>query len=172
MALVYVFVFIVIAALYLVYVACAVPIAAAVAFVAYSVGLPVAYFTGLWRVLVSRPASLPKPKRVPKIPAGADPAVLQYFYGPALTDADHAVRVAYATCRDLWRRGAQAVTSSFRGEAVILSAPAGVGGALGMAAGLVVGAVAAIGCDVIKLLAVGISAAVVREAGGTLRAVD
>ena len=172
MALVYVFVFIVMAALYLVYVACAVPIAAAVAFVAYSVGLPVAYFTGLWRVLVSRPASLPKPKRVPKIPAGADPAVLQYFYGPALTDADHAVRVAYATCRDLWRRGAQAVTSSFRGEAVILSAPAGVGGALGMAAGIVVGAVAAIGCAVIHLLAVGISAAVVRAAGGTLRAVD
>ena len=172
MALVYVFAFIALAALYLAYVACAVPIAAAVAFVAYGVGLPVAYFTGLWRVLVSRPSALPNAKRVPKIPAGADPAVLQYFYGPALTDADHAVRVAYATCRDLWRRGARAVTSSFRGEAVILSAPVGVGGALGMAAGSWPAPWPRVGCAVIHLLAVGISAAVVRAAGSTLRAVD
>ena len=61
------------------------------------------------------------------------------------TDADHAVRVAYATCRDLWRRGAEAVTSLFRGEAARPLRPRlGVGGALGMAAGTVVGAVAAI----------------------------
>jgi hypothetical protein len=172
MGVLYFLLFIAAAALYLGYVACAVPIAAAVAFVAYGVGLPVAYFIGLWRVLVSRPSGLPNPKRMPKIPAGADPAVLQYFYGPALTDADHAVRVAYATCRDLWRRGARAVTSSFRGEGVILSAPVGVGGAVGMAAGAVVGAVAAIGCAAVHLLAVGISAAVVRAAGTTLRALD
>jgi hypothetical protein len=172
MAVLYFFLFIAAAALYLGYVACAVPIAAAVAFAAYGVGLPVAYFIGLWRVLVSRPAWLPAPKRLPKIPAGADPAVRQYFYGPALTDADHAVRVAYTTCRDLWRRGARQVSSSFRGEGVVLSAPAGVGGALGMAAGLVFGAAAAIGCAIVHLLAVGISAAVVRAAGTTLRAVD
>ena len=172
MAVLYVFLFIAIAALYMGYVACVVPIAAAVAFVAYGLGLPVAYFIGLWRVLVSRPSWLPNPMRLPKVPAGADPAVLQYFYGPALTDADHAVRVAYATCRDLWRRGARAVTSSFRGEAVILSAPFGLGGALGMATGLVFGTVAAIGCATVHLIAVGISAAVVRAAGTTLRAVD
>ena len=101
MAVLYIFLFIVIAVLYLGYLACVIPIAAFAAFVAYGVGLPVAYFIGLWRVLVSRPSWLPNPKRPPKIPAGADPAVLQYFYGPALTDADHAVRVAYATCREL-----------------------------------------------------------------------
>jgi hypothetical protein len=82
MGVLYFLLFIAAAALYLGYVACAVPIAAAVAFVAYGVGLPVAYFIGLWRVLVSRPSGLPNPKRMPKIPAGADPAVLQYFYGP------------------------------------------------------------------------------------------
>ena len=32
---------------------------------------------------------------------------------PAPIDADHAVRVGYGTCRDLWRRGAKAVVSSF-----------------------------------------------------------
>jgi len=54
-ALLYGLLFIAAAALYLGYVACAVPIAAAVAFVVYGLGLPVAYFIGLWRVLVSRP---------------------------------------------------------------------------------------------------------------------
>ena len=172
MALLYIFLFIVIAALYLGYLACVIPIAAFAAFVAYGVGLPVAYFIGLWRVLVSRPSWLPNPKRLPKIPAGADPAVLQYFYGPALTDADHAVRVAYATCRELGQRGAQYVTSSFRGEGAVLSAPVGVGCAFGMAAGIVFGAVAAIGCAIVHLLVVGISAAVVRAAGTAMRAVD
>jgi len=171
-ALLYGLLFIAAAALYLGYVACAVPIAAAVAFVVYGLGLPVAYFIGLWRVLVSRPSWLPSPKRLPKIPADADPAVLEYFYGPALTDADHAVRVANGTCRDLWQRGARAVASSFRGEGVILSAPVGVGGAVGMAAGTVFGTVAAAGCAVVHLLAVGISAAFVRAAGTALRAVD
>ena len=172
MAFVYFFIAIAFTALYLAYLACAVPVAIAVGFVAYGVGLPVAYFTGLWRVLVSRPPWLPNPKRPPKIPAGADPAVLQYFYGPALTDADHAVRVAYATCRDLWRRGARYVMSAFRGQGVVFSAPAGVGGAIGMAAGIVVGTAAAVGCAIVHLLAVGISAAVVRAAGTTLRAAD
>jgi hypothetical protein len=170
MPVLYFFLFIAGAALYLGYVACAVPIAAAIAFAAYGVGLPVAYFIGLWRVLVSRPAWLPAPKRLPKIPAGADPAVLQYFYGPALTDADHAVRVAYTTCRDLWRRGARRV-SSFRGEGRPLGSSRG-GRRSGDGRGARVRCRAAIGCAIIHLLAVGISAAVVRAAGTTLRAVD
>ena len=62
MPVLYFFLFIAGAALYLGYVACAVPIAAAVAFAAYGVGLPVAYFIGLWRVLVSRPAWAPRPE--------------------------------------------------------------------------------------------------------------
>jgi hypothetical protein len=168
----YVLLFIVVTALYLGYLALAVPIAAIFAFVVYGLGMPAAYFVGLWRVLVIRPPWLSSPKRLPKIPAGADPAALEYFYGPALTDADHAVRVGYGTCRDLWRRGAKAVVSSFGRREVILTGPLGVGGAVGMAAGTVFGTVAAACCALVHLLAVGVSAAFVRAAGATLRGVD
>jgi hypothetical protein len=168
----YVLVFIVIAALYLSYLALAVPIAAIFAFVVYGLGMPTAYFVGLWRVLVIRPPWLSSPKRLPKIPAGADPATLEYFYGPALTDADHAMRVAYGNCHSLWQRGARAVVSSFGRQEVILTGPLGVGGAVGMAAGTAVGTVAAAGCALVHLLAVGISAASVRAAGTVLRFVD
>ena len=172
MAVLYVLVFIVIAALYLGYLALAVPIAAIFAFVVYGLGMPTAYFVGLWRVLVIRPPWLSSPKRLPKIPAGADPATLEYFYGPALTDADHAMRVAYGNCHSLWQRGARAVVSSFGRQEVILTGPLGVGGAVGMAAGTAVGTVAAAGCALVHLLAVGISAASVRAAGTVLRIVD
>lgn len=159
-------------ALYLGYLACAVPIAAIFTFACYGLGMPIAYFVGLWRVLVARPSGLSRPKRLPKVPADADPAILQYFYGPALTDADHAVRVAYDTCRNLWRRGGQAVVSSFGRDEAILTGPLGVGGAIGMAAGTVVGAVAAACCALVHLLVVGISAAFVRAAGTVLRGID
>ena len=52
MAVLYVLLFIVVAALYLGYLALAVPIAAIFAFVVYGLGMPTAYFVGLWRVLV------------------------------------------------------------------------------------------------------------------------
>ena len=158
--------------LYLAYVACAVPIGAIAAFAVYSLGMPVAYLIGLGRVLVRRGPSLPSPARRPKIPAGADPAVLQYFYGPALADADHAVRIAYRECRRLWQRGSRTVASAFGGDTAILTGPLGVGGAVGMAAGTVVGTVVTVGCACVHLLAVGISAAVVRAAGTALRAAD
>ena len=172
MAVLYVLLFIVVAALYLGYLALAVPIAAIFAFVVYGLGMPTAYFVGLWRVLVIRPPWLSSPKRLPKVPEGADPAVLEYFYGPALTDADHAMRVAYGNCRSLWQRGARAVVSSFGRQEVVLTGPLGVGGAVGMAAGTAVGTVAAAGCALVHLLAVGISAVSVRAAGTVLRIVD
>lgn len=172
MAVFYVLIAIVAAAIYLAYVACAVPAMAIFAFAAYSVGMPVAYFAGLWRVLVTRPPGLSAPKRLPKMPADADPAVPQYFYGPALADADHAVRVAYGNCLDLWQHGARRVGSSFGRERAILTGPLGVGGAVGMAAGAVVGTVAAAVCAMVHLLAVGISAAAVRAAGTVLRGID
>jgi hypothetical protein len=168
----YALIFVVVAVLYLGYLALAVPIAAIFAFVVYGLGMPAAYFVGLWRVLVIRPPWLSSPKRLPKVPAGADPATLEYFYGPALTDADHAMRVAYGNCRSLWQRGARAVVSSFGRQEVILTGPLGVGGAVGMAAGTAVGTVAAAGCALVHLLAVGISAASVRAAGTVLRFVD
>ncbi len=173
--MVYVLLGIVAVALYLGYLACAVPIAAAFAFAVYGLGMPVAYFVGLWRVLVVRRPGLaarrfPAGKRKPK--GDADPALTQYFYGPALTDADQAVRVAFDTCHDLWRRGARTVGASFRREGAVLTGPFGVGGAVGMAAGTAFGAVIAAACALIHLLAVGLSAVCVRAAGTALRGVD
>jgi hypothetical protein len=172
MAFLYVLLFIAAALLYLAYLACVVPIAAISAFVAFGLGMPVAYFVSLGQVLVTRPPSLFRPKRRLKIPADADPAVLQYFYGPALIDADHAMRIAYDSCRRLWQRGAGTVLSSFTGEGALLTGPLGIGGAVGMTAGTVFGTVATAGCAFVHLLAVGISAALARVTGTVLRGAD
>ena len=175
MPVVNVLIYTLVAVLYLGYLACAVPLAAIIACAAYALAMPAAYFAALWRVLVSRPPWLPGPARRPKIPADAEPAVLQYFYGPALADADHAIRVALGSGRDLWRRGAREIRSSFgRDKAIVtaFTAPIGAGGAVGMAAGTAVGTVAAAGCAVVQLAAVGISAAFVRAAGAALRGAD
>lgn len=158
--------------LYLAYVACAVPIGAISAFAACSLGIQAAYFIGLEHVLVGRAPSLPSPVRRPKMPVDADPAVLQYFYGPALADADLTVRIASREFRRLWQRGSHLVGSAFGGDRAILTWPLGIGGAAGMTAGTVVGAVAMVGCACVHLLAVGISAAAVRAAGTALRAAN
>ena len=77
MAVLYALAFIVVAVLYLGYLACAVPIAALFAFVVYGIGMPVAYFVGLWRVLVIRPAWLPirsARRRYPRAPTPRSPS--------------------------------------------------------------------------------------------------
>ena len=156
----------------LAYVACAVPIAAIAAFAVCALGMPVAYLIGLERVLVGRAPSLPGPVRRVKLPADADPAVPQYFYGPALADADLAVRIASAECRRLCQRVGRTVGSAFAADLPPLTWPLGIGGAIGMAVGTVVGAVATAGCACVHLLAVGISAATVRVTGRALRGAD
>jgi len=103
-------------AVLLAYAACAVPIAAVAAFAFCAVGMPVAYFIGLERVLVGRPSSLPDPVRQVKLPEHADPAVPQYFYGPALADADLAVRIAAGQCRGLVQRASRIVGSAFAAD--------------------------------------------------------
>jgi hypothetical protein len=158
--------------LYLAYLACAIPIGLIAGLVIYAVGMPVAYLAGLERVLVRRDPALPGQARRPKTPADADPAVLQYFYGPALADADHAMRVARRNCRSVWQRGGRGIGAAFGGDAVVLTWPWGVGGAAGMAAGTALGAVATAGCACVHLLTVGILAGLVRAAGSVLRAAD
>ena len=69
-------------------------------------GMPVRYFIGLGRVLAARPPGCCPPGARPRPPADADPAVLQYFYGPATADADQAVRAACDDCRGFWDSGA------------------------------------------------------------------
>ena len=161
--------------LYLVFVAITLPIGAAVGLAACALGMPVAYFTGLARVLVRRDhawLSRAGPARWPKTPAGADPALPQYFYGPALADADHAVRAAYRDCRGVWRYCGHAVAAAVTGEMPFLTAPFGIGGAIGMGIGGVLGAAAAAGCACVHLLTVGACAVLAQAAGTALRATD
>ncbi len=157
--------------LYLAYIACAIPIGAIAAFAAYTAGLPVAYFISLGHVLLPEDPARPD-LATPKPPAGADPAVLQYFYGPAVADARHALRTAYQDGRGLWRRGAALVRSALTGEAGLLTWPFGLGAAIGMSAGTVLGAVAAAGCACVHLAAVGASAVLARAGGTVLRIAD
>ena len=165
--------FLLLAALYLGYLTITIPASAAIACAIYAVGIPVAYVMGLGKVLATRPRSLPEPRRWPKLPEGADPAVFQYFYGPAVADADHASRVAYGTCRELVERGAELIRESFdQDNAIWFSAPLGVGGVIGLAVGAAAGAVIAAVFALIHLLVVGVSAVVVRVAGTMLRVAD
>jgi hypothetical protein len=157
--------------LYLAYIVCAIPIGAIAAFAAYTAGLPVAYFISLGHVLLPEDPARPGQVR-PKLPANADPAVLQYFYGPAVADARHALRTAYQDGQRFWGRGAALVKSAFTGDAGLLTWPFGVGAAIGMAVGTVLGAVAAAGCACIHLVAVGASAVLARAGGTGLRIAD
>jgi ABC-type phosphonate transport system ATPase subunit len=160
------------ALVYVIYLVVVVPLAALAGAVAYAVGIPGIYFAALARVLIIRPRWLPAPRHWPRPPPDADPAVLEYFYGPAVADAEHAVQVAYAGCRGFLSSGADAVVSSFDTEAPLLSGPLGVGGAIGIVAGAAAGTVAATGCALIQLGVVGLSTAVMRTIGMTLRGVD
>jgi hypothetical protein len=165
-------VFIFLAAAYLGYFVCALPVAAVAAFAIYGLGMPLAYLYGLAQVLVVRPPWLSMPTRQPKLPAGADPAVLQYFYGPALVDADHAVRVAHGNCRAFVQCGLRAVGGSVSSDAALMGWPVGIGGAIGMTAGTLAGIVVTTGCAIVHLLTVGVSAACVRAIGMFLRLAD
>ncbi len=159
--------------LYLAYLAVVVPVTAAIACVLYTVGIPTAYLAGLAKVLVTQPSGLPAPRRWPQPPKGGDPAVLQYFYGPAVADADHAVRIAQGTCRSLWDFGADLVGESFsQDDATWFTAPLGVGGAVGMAVGTAAGALVTAVFALIHLLVVGVSVALVRATGTALRGAD
>lgn len=157
---------------YLIYLIIAVPLAALAACIAYAFGIPGIYFVALARVLVIRPRWLPAPRYRPPVPQDADPAVLEYFYGPAVADAEHSIRLAYEGARGFVSSGAGAVVSSFDSGSPLLSGPLGVGGAAGMAAGTALGTVAAAGCALIELAVVTVSTGVMRAIGGVLRAVD
>ena len=159
--------------LYLGYLAVSVPASAAVAFAGYAIAVPCAYVAGLGKVLATRPPELPAPRRRPRSPPDGDPAVLQYFYGPALADADHALQVAMASCRKLWEFGVDGAAQSFdTDDGVWFTGPLGVGGAVGMALGTVVGILIAAVVALAYLLVVLVSAALVRAMGAVLRRAD
>ena len=160
------------AAFYLAYLICAVPLGVICGCAVYALGLPIAYLVSLRQVLVVRPPELTDPSWWPTPAEDADPAVMQYFYGPARADAEHAVRVGYANCRKLWRSGWGAIRWSFGTGLALLSGPLGVGAALGIVAGTVFGAAATAGCAFVQFLVVGTSASAVRVAGTVLRGAD
>lgn len=159
--------------LYLAYLTITVPGSAAIACAVYAIGMPGVYVKGLGKVLAARSPGLPAPRKWPKPPASGDPAVLQYFYGPAMADADHAVRVAYGNCQKLWDRGVKAAGESFTNdEGAWLTVPLGIGGFIGMVAGTAAGALITAVLAFIHLLVVAVSAALVRLTGAALRGVD
>ena len=158
--------------LYLSYAAATGLLAAGVAAAAYGVGLPTVYLASLGDILGRRPAELAAPETWPQPPDGADPAVLQYFYGPAWADARHALSVAYRRCRDWGASGAVVVNRTLHADLLPITVPAGLGGAAGMAVGAAVGTLLAAGCALVYLLVVGLGTAGTRAAGVVLRGAD
>jgi hypothetical protein len=159
-------------ALYLGYVAASVADAAAVAATAYGLGLPAVYLAALGQVLAFRPAGLLPPEHWPEPAEGDDPAVLQYFYGPALADARHAVAVAYQRSREWWSDGADLMRSALHSDLLPATVPLGIGGAIGMAAGAAAGTLLAAGCAAVYLLIVAVATVGVRAAVVVLRGID
>ena len=156
--------------IYLAYLVIVISAAAVVACAVYALGVPGAYFVGLWHVLVNRTAYLSSPEHLPKIPAGADPAILQYFYGPAVADADQVIHIAYKGCQRLWKSGISVVGYSFTSnQGAMFTWPYGVGVAIGMALGTTAGTLITAVFAFIYLLVVGISVALVRVTGTVLR---
>jgi Double-GTPase 2 len=157
---------------YLIYVAFALPLGLLAAVAVYSCGLPGVYLFALSRVLVTRGNSLSVPPRWPKLSPGSDPAVLQYFYGPALADARHTVQLAWLLSRQFWRRGKTVIAGTFEADMVPLTAPIGIGAAIGLPVGVLVGAAVAAVCAVVHLLVVGVAAGVMQATGTVLRGAD
>jgi Double-GTPase 2 len=161
-----------VAALYLSYLAVAGLLAAIVAVAAYGLGMPAAYLRGLGEVLAVRSAGRPGPESWPQSREDDDPAVLEYFYGPARADAVHSIAIAYRLGQAQWRRGARAVRSFLRADLLVATAPLGIGSAIGMAAGTAAGTVVAAGCAVVYLVNVAIGTAAVRASAVVLRGID
>jgi hypothetical protein len=139
----------------------------------FAIGMPWTYLASLGQVLATRPRGLPAPQRWPKPPANGDPAVLQYFYGPAMADARHVVQVAQHSCGQLWDRGVKAVNDSFTtDDEGWFTAPLGVGGAIGMALGAIAGIAVTAVLAFVNLVVVAISAGLVRATGVALRVAD
>src|ERR1017187_9062440 len=141
-------------ALYLGYIAASVLLAAAVAVAAYGLALPTGYLAAVGQAMALRPAGLLPPESWPQPPEGGAPAVLQYFYGPAMADARHAMTVAYQRSREWWSDGADRVRSALHSDLLPGTVPVVIGGAVGMAAGAVAGAPLVAGCAA-RLLLIG-----------------
>jgi Double-GTPase 2 len=159
--------------LFLLYCVFVVPLAALVTACAYAAGLPIAYLTAMGTVLGMRPDTLAPPARWPPAREKTEPAVLGYFHGPAVADAEHTVRTAIVLCRQLWQKGGLRLRAAFEsGELVVLTGPIGIGGAFGLVAGTAIGMVCFACCAAVHLAVAGLALAAVRITASVLRAVD
>ena len=158
--------------LYVAYLTVAVPLAMAAATIFYTFGVPVSYLRGLTAVLARRPGRPPLPAHWPKPPANGDPALLQYFYGPARADAAFAVRLGFSKCQELWEFGGEMIGEAFEADASWLTVPLGIGAAIGLGLGTVAGAPIAAVIGLIHLLGIAVSAALVRACGALARMLD
>jgi hypothetical protein len=157
-------------ALYVVYLGITLPLgfaAGAFGFVAY---VPGTYVQAIFQVLGLRSPDLPPAKEWPKRPEGGDPAILGYFYGPALTDLRQVARVGLLQCQKGWRWASGLLADSIEGGP--FSAPLGIGGIIGVVAGSAVGMVGFAFMVVIHSLVVVVSVAVIRTTGLVLRGID
>lgn len=173
MWVVYVAGFLIVVALYLAYLAVTIPLSAGVACLIFAVGMPTVYLKGMGKVLVTRSRGLSTAAKWPKPVTGSDPALFQYFYGPAMADANHTVKVASGNCADLWESGMEMAGDAFTGdETTWFTGPLAVGGFAGMVAGSLIGLVVTGVLAFVHLLVVGISATLVRITGTVLRGAD
>lgn len=123
---------VVVLAVYLAYFAATLVLAAVTAGAVSAVALLWAYLVTFTKVLVLRPASLTPPGRWPQSSKDADPAVLQYFYGPAFADAWHIAAIAADRGRRQAKKGVEAIKWAFSADSIPwLTAPVGVGAVVG-----------------------------------------
>ena len=160
------------AAVYVIYLAVAIPVTVIISCVAYLIRIPCSYLTALARVLIFRPAWLLDPKCGPQAPPGSDPAVLQYFYGPAMADAARAAWIAFDDCRRHWRSGINSALRPSRTSRSPVNGPLSIASATGMTAGTFFGGLAAACFMLLHFLIVSLSAALVWALCTILRGVD
>lgn len=148
---------------YAIFLTVAVPVAAVASCAIYLTRIPSVYLVALTRVLIARPTWLPDPPGRMQSPEGSDPAVAQYFYGPAMIDVAHAAQIAFYDGRRIWRLGLSTTLKSARTSEPRLSLPITLASIAGMTAGSLLGAFASTCCvllhgSIAGLLTIGVQA--------------
>jgi hypothetical protein len=172
-------VYVILAGPYLFCLSFVMPAAAVVTAIGDAIAIPGCYVVGLFQVLALRPDSLPKPRKYRVRPPDGEPAELSYFYGPAFNEIEQVATVAFKLAMELQRRGWKLVQASFsnRGRGsfagkLYLTAPLGISGAAGMAAGIVFGAIGFAVVAVVHAVVAALILVGMQLIGRTLRVID
>jgi hypothetical protein len=164
---------VVVLAVYLPYFAATLVLAAVIAGAVSALALLWAYLVTFTKVLVLRPASLTPPGRWPQSSKDADPAVLQYFYGPALADAWHIAAIAADRGRRQAKKGAEAIKWAFSADSIPwLTAPVGVGAVVGAFAGVAAAILSVIAWALVHATIVAVCRVLAQAIAAVLRFAD